>query len=240
MRTLARTALAVFLLFAFEARAGQLAVIYSDAPGLLVGSVLSTDAPLHVPGGATVRMVSHSGELVVITGPSDAPPGDGGGAPGGDPSLVSTLANLVGGTEAARLGAIRDAAEQPPDPWMIDVDKAGVHCVRLDLNIALWNRSATGVLYIETTDLPESPIMDLTSVKRSVEWTQDRKIMPWPREVPMYNGSKFILRTSHRDYPLQLEVRALPTFLRQDAQRAAWMARNGCKEQARRLVMEMK
>ena len=80
--------LAAFMaLAAPPAGAANLVVIASTAPGFAPGQIVHSDDPIEVPKGATVTLVSDTGNIVTVPGPHSGPaeiaagPGGGGFPP---------------------------------------------------------------------------------------------------------------------------------------------------------------
>ena len=76
------------ILFALSAAAWaqDLVVVNSTAPSLKPGQMVKSDAPIDVPAGTSVTLVSESGKILTLNGPHSGPPGMGGGGGGATPA----------------------------------------------------------------------------------------------------------------------------------------------------------
>lgn len=226
------------ILFAVSsaAWAQDLVVVSSTAPSLTPGQLIKADAPLDVPAGASVTLVSESGKILTLTGPRSGPPGMGGGG-GGDANLLSSLSDLLSasGKETASLGTMRAISppKPPGDPWVINIGRSGDHCVLEGAPATLWRAKSAKAVSLS--------LKNLTDRSRSkAAWPAGAATLQWPSGVTMVEGAKYLVRIKGSRTASKLVLHLVPGDLPSDAHRAAWMAGKGCIKQAKRLIAAMR
>jgi len=222
--------LALVSVFAFPVAAAELVVLQSTAAGLTPGKVVKSDAPIEVPAGASVTLVSESGKMVTLNGPHSGPPGIGAAGGGGD--LVASLSGLLsGGKEKASLGVVRSAGkkEPPEDPWVIDTSKSGQHCVAAAGAVKLWraNGAKHGIVTLKNLD---------DKTKTSAEWPGGTNTLDWPAAVSRVEGARYLVGMKGSRAKKKFTLHLVPGDLPSDLHKAAWMAKKGCEAQAKRLL----
>lgn len=211
---------------AAAATAGELVVIRSDAAGLKPGQVVDAGTRVTIAADRRVTLVDEAGAVHTLSGPfSGAPPGAAARRGAEDIDVVRSLAGLLAGGFRTRAGLFVGA----PDPWMMDVVKAGPHCVRAGATPQLWrgDPSRTDILTLKLQ--PSGP-------KVSVDWSAGNDGLDWPSGLPLADGRQYLVSLSSRISATRLVVRLVPSGLPSEAHRAAWMADHGCVGQARALV----
>ncbi len=221
--------------FAFSAEAAQLVVVAGGAPGLKLGQVVESDASLDIPAGASVTLVSESGETVTLKGPHSGPPGLGGY--GGDKGLVSSLSSLLAGSnrETGSLGVMRAISPKTPpdDPWVIDIGRSGPHCVAATGGVVLWRAEHKKARIISLKNLADK--------SRSItNWPAGRNTLNWPAEVSLQDGARYLVGMKGSRAKKKLTLHLVPATLPTDPHRAAWMAQKGCTVQAKRLLRHLR
>ena len=231
------TALGVLLFMLSSASWAQdLVVVSSTAPSLKPGQMVESDAPLDVPAGASVTLVSESGKILTLNGPHSGPPGMGGGG-GGDADLLSSLSGLLSasGKETSSLGTMRAVSPPlpPDDPWVINIGRSGDHCVIEGGPATLWRAKSAKAVSLT--------LKNLTDRSRSkAAWPAGANSVQWPAGVNLAEGAKYLARIKGSRTASKLVLHLVPGDLPSDAHRAAWMAGKGCVKQARRLLARMR
>ncbi len=221
---------------AFSAQAQQLVVIASGAPSLKPGQVVQSGAAIEIPAGTSVTLVSETGKTVILKGPFSGPAkagGQGGGQGGGGDKLIASLSGLLSGSgkETGSLGTMRAAAppKPPSDAWVINTGKSGDYCVQAKGPVMLWREKAAKTRILT--------LKNLTDKSRSkAEWPAGSATLEWPSKVNLTDGARYLLRMKGSRAARKLKLHLVPGDLPSDAHRAVWMARNGCEEQAMRLL----
>lgn len=221
---------------AFSAQAQQLVVIASGAPSLKPGQVVNAGTAIEIPAGASVTLVSETGKMVTLKGPFSGPAkagGKGGGKGGGDDKLIASLSGLLSGSgkETGSLGTMRAATppKPPSDAWVINTGKSGDFCVLAKGPVMLWREKAAKARILT--------LKNLTDKSRSkAEWPAGSATLEWPSKVNLTDGARYLLRMKGSRAARKLKLHLVPGGLASDAHRAVWMARNGCENQAMRLL----
>lgn len=236
-RTIPAFAVAAFMaLAAVPAGAANLVVIASSSPEFAPGRIVHSDDPIEVPNGATVTLVSDTGNIVTVPGPHSGPAEIAAG-PGGNDGLLVSLSGLLSGPgrETASLGTMRAVAPppSPTDPWVIDIGAWGHYCVPAKGPVVLWRGKAgrPGTLILK----------NLSDRSKSITpWPAGTQTLPWPPKTTLGEGDKYLARMKGRRASSKLVLHLVPEDLPTDAHRAAWMADKGCFRQARRLLARLR
>ena len=220
----------VILLFARTASAAEVVVIDSTAAAYPEGTMIDAEAAIRLAPGERVTLVSGTGAVRSLEGPHDGPALPAGAARD-DPTLLDALAKLVrdGGAEKAA-GVVRGMEKgHPPDPSWIDVSRAGTYCVAEVGPAILWR-----------PDARREDALSILAPGRAapvkLPWPAAAETLRWPAEVPVEDGATYRLRQMSRLLAKRIRLNLVPPNLASPAHRVAWMARNGCARQARRLI----
>ena len=232
MMRLSHALCAVLLLVAAAgtAKAAELVVITSTAPGLQPGQIIDGSRTIGLPAGSTVTLISEYGTPITLTGPYEGVPAAS--AAPGDRNLLAALSRLVAseGGESLALGASRGSAVvEPPGPWVIDVSQSGDHCVPAGGPVRLWRPDARrpGSLRLKAA---------ATGQKSKTAWPKGTTMLDWPQEMELKDGAIYLVQFRGSITAKKLVLHVVPADLPSDANRVAWMAGQGCTKQALSLL----
>ena len=232
---------ALVLAFALESpqvQAGDWVVIHSTDPGYASGVVLDGTQRLTIPAEKSVTLVSSTGAVIRISGPYAGAPEAGApesGTPESSPEderagVTSALSQLLTRAEAktTRLAASRGPSSSEvagrPDLWGIDLTRKGPQCVRTDREVVLWWRAAPSGARI-TLSRRDDPTR-----RQDLRWPEGSAQVRWPPGLELEDAAYWV-------QPLGEEVSLLlMPEMESDAHRAAWMADQGCVDQALRVL----
>lgn len=239
MTTILRIA-SVFCLFlmtmVFSAQAAQLIVVASSAPTLKPGQVVNSGAPIDIPDGASVTLVSRSGKTVTLKGPHAGPAGIGGGN-SEDARLIASLSGLFAGSgkETSSLGTMRAAVKRAPpnDPWVINIEVHGDHCVPAKGPVKLWRANSKKARILILKNLGDK-------TKAKADWPTGASTLIWPSQVTLKEGAYYLARLKNSRTARRLILHLVPENIPTDAHRVAWMADNGCQKQAKLLLARLR
>lgn len=224
--------LAIGLQLVAPAEAGQLVVISSTIDALKPGIMLDGAKPLNLPAGASVTVIRGDGVLMTLTGPHQGAPTS---AASDDPGLLSKLARVLTTSDQSRtsLGAVRSIGGGTPlvgKPWTIDLNRSGDYCASANHGIGLMRpKVASGRRVVLKR-------MD-TGEKADVAWPADREFTDWPAPMAMADGAVYLARVPDTAAGARLVMHVMPDDLLTAGRQAAWMADQGCTEQARALLV---
>lgn len=217
---------------AFSAQAQQLVVIASGVPAYKPGQVVKSGAAIEVPAGASVTLVSETGQTVILKGPFSGP-AKAGGKGGGDKKLIASLSGLLSGSgkETGSLGTMRAVAppKPPTDPWVINTGKSGVFCVKAKGPVLLWRAKAGKARTLTLKNLSDKS-------RSKAKWPAGKATLEWPSKVNLTEGARYLLRMKGSRAARKFKLHLVPSGLASDAHRAVWMAQNGCEKQAMLLL----
>jgi hypothetical protein len=221
------------------ARAEDLVVIESSVPTVPAGMTVGSGTRIEVPANGRVVLAAPSGQVVTINGPfAGAPPVAGGAAAAGSGEMLRTLSALLGNADRRQaLGAVRatnvawrqNAVKSLGDVLAIDTTDGGDACIYARAQpMLVHNPARHGQMSIEPMNGGD---------KVSVEWPEATAHLPWPAALPINDGDAFVFQQVGEDAAAIVTVHVLPVKeTATDLDRAAQMAQEGCRDQARLLL----
>lgn len=208
------------------AAAGSLLVMTSTDPAVAPGTLVDDAAPITVAEGAEVSLLHEDGTIATITGPFSGPPPATEGEP--SPNLVTALSSLVGegGVDTSDFGSVRGAAGSADDPWTVDVSGSGHRCIMAGGKPTLWREGATtGTLGLLSG-----------GGSAALAWPEEGGSQPWPATVPIEDYADYGFVPDGSGSAAHVVLHIVPAALPSTAHVAKWMAENGCRPQARKLL----
>jgi len=192
-----------------------------------VGSNVDSSATIVLRQGQHLELISETGTTIELDGPYDAKPTSQikGGA-----SIMLTLGALFAENKARtnEAGTSRgQAVHELPQPWLVDVTRAGTACVAGAAAPVFWRPDASR----DATILVQP---DDRSWKASEHWAKGSDRLSVQTEMPMRVGALYFVSLDGAEVAVKLA--GLPDTLTNDQMRAAWMANKGCEAQARALL----
>lgn len=229
--------LAVFALLWANVKAGELAVIESNVEALPAGKIVNTSDVLSLDGGAVVKLIAETGEIIDLEGPYSGLPASN--VVPGKSALIGQIAALFGDdADESAVGATRslgpDTGSEPPDPWWLDLNTEGAQCVAPQGTVTLWRaRTSPGerLTLWRTRDGIESG--------KTLTWTIGDATLSWPSDVVIADSEVFQIYTVTNDRTRRWTMHRIPASVSTGIERAAWMSEKGCKRQARALVLSL-
>ena len=218
------------------ANAAQLVVVTSTVSTVELGTIFNEGEVMRVPAGNAIKLVSDSGEIIRLKGPFEGIPKVGTQNKNRkfSENLIAYLKAMFNDREldASVIAAVR-ARRSPvaPNLWWLNISLSGKHCFLTEQPILIWR---SGVK--KRTDLL---IKKSGGTANKSLWSAGASTTDWPNNVPLDNGVWYSLLTSHPRKSNMVQIRLVPHDLPTDAHRAVWMAKNGCKRQAMRLLEVM-
>lgn len=222
------------VLGAGAAVAADLVVVEARGVNLTAGQTVDGAKPLALEAGQRVTLISADGKTIRLRGPYNGAPAPAGVAEGS--GVVDSLKSLVAQKQAgtATLGVVRSGAAEKelPEPWLVNVSKAGNRCIVEKEQVVFWRPEASA----EQTPFVISP--SDRSWQASSKWPAASDRMGIPATMPLRDGQSFEFEIAGQSTTLTFHV--IPAALNKDQVRAAWMMEKGCEEQAAALVKVMK
>jgi len=214
-----------------EAGAATLVVVEARGIGLKPGTLLQSDAVLHLKQGQHLTLISETGSTLKLDGPYDKPPV---AVQGGGVNLSTTLKALVTQREArsGEFGTTRAAVlAKLPDPWLVDATHGGNGCMLENRQPVFWRPAAASAsaLTVAPTD---------RSWKAQAQWPAGQDRLSITTDVPMRGGETYVVSVAGVESAITLV--SVPAALANDAMRTAWMAEKGCEAQAMALLNRQK
>jgi hypothetical protein len=209
-------------------RAAELIVVEARGIGLNAGDVIDDQATLELKEGQHLTLIAASGATLKIDGPFDRAPAAGAGADE-DSGFGTALRALVTQSAArAEAGVVRDGLTPValPEPWLLDVSRTGVVCLRAGDTPMLWRESAARKSNLTITAGDRTWRADAT-------WEAGIDKLLLPQTVPFHGGITYRIRLDAND--ANITVKLVPNALVNPEMQAAWLADVGCDPQAQAL-----
>jgi hypothetical protein len=192
------------------------------------GQTVDVGAPITLPPGASIRLLSATGQTVALEGPfSGAVAAPSAAAAVGDAQVVTRLAKFLserrvsgGALGATRSGVVAPQAREPADPWQIVVDESGVQCARPP-DVQLWRKNATAEAKVRLSSARGDPVR--------TAWPRGQNVMPLPAQFVVDRSE---IHAGVGDRIVTIGLRLAPAGLSNPAETADWMVRVGCRRQA--------
>lgn len=219
-----------FLCGAAASAQADFVVLQSQAPAFGVGQVLAGDAGLTLGEGERVVLLSDDGNVIEIRGPHDGLPR---GAAAEDVDIRNALAQLIDNADSVHttLGSTRGSViggGPPParDAWYLDPFHTGNQCVQDGRDVLFWREDSKEPLSL----LMQRPGREGDGV---VDWAAGAPTAAWPGNLPLVDGELYVLRRPGWLENAMLRIVVLkPDIAASGTAAVAWMAVNGCREQA--------
>jgi hypothetical protein len=201
-----------------------------EAQGIHLASGQTVDGakPLSLAEGQAVTLLTASGRILKLEGPSQAAPETA--LKGPDRADVPTaIAALITERNArtSEVGVVRGDEVRLPDPWLVDVTHPGTSCVQPKQPVVLWRSG----------DLGEAPI-NFAPKDRSWnlhgKWPAKADRLALPPSMPLRDRTDYVVDVGGRLAPVT--VRLIPDSVNNDAMRASYMLEVGCGNQVNALL----
>ncbi len=232
------TATAVLWLQPISDAAAEAVVLSSTVPELPAGHVIATGGTVSLPEGATVTLITQTGETITLTGPHDGVVGPA----AGDADTLSTIARLVQGQpeDLSTLGTTRGSAPDPAEAGHaevpldgVDIERAGVTCLQPD-NAPVLVRARTE----DDLHLVFATAVAGTAAEAAVHWLAGETVAQWPDALPLSDGAEYVALPSGGGREIRVVVMA-----RGELGEVDWIARLadvGCERQAYEALAELR
>ncbi len=210
--------------------AAEAVVLSSTVPELPAGHVIATGGTVSLPEGATVTLITQTGETITLTGPHDGVVGP----TADDTGTLSTIARLVQGQpeDLSTLGTTRGSAPDPAveghvdDPLGgVDIERAGATCLQPGNAPALIRARTEGDLHV----VFETAIAG-SAAEAEVHWPAGATVAQWPESLPLTDGAAYVAVPAGGGPEIRVVVMA-----RGETGEVDWIARladAGCERQA--------
>jgi len=226
-------ALALPALSAGPAAALELVVAEAHGIRLAPGTTVDGSKPLALEDGQSVTLLSPSGQVLHIDGPSDTAPESG--LPHAEsPNLQAAMASLITERNArtSEIGIVRGENDVTlPDPWVVDITHPGTSCVEANQPVVLWR----------SEDLVATPVAFAPKDRSwavSGTWPAASDRLTLPADMPLRDRTDYVVELGEKVAPVT--VRLIPASVDNDAMRAAYMNAVGCGNQVGALLAKWK
>jgi hypothetical protein len=220
--------ISLVLAAAGSAGAAELVVVESHGIRLTPGQPVDGAKPLTLLDGQQVTLLSASGQVVHLEGPSDAPPDSQVKGSGSDVKSAVTALLTERKARTSEVGVVRGESDvKLPNPWVVDVTHPGTSCVEVGKPVVLW-RSGD----LSDTQVSIAPADRSWSV--SGHWPPNADQLSMPANLPLRDQKSYVVTVGSKPAPVTLRI--IPASVTNDAMRAGWMSEVGCDNQATALL----
>jgi hypothetical protein len=210
-------------------RAANLVVVEARGIDLNPGVEIDGAKPLVLKDGQVVTLISASGEIIKLHGPSNAAPAPTQG--GSTVDVKGALRTLVTQELAdnAELGVVRGSGDDPipPEPWLVDVTHDGTRCLPENSPIVFWRPGGGGAQTVSIAPYDRSWLA-------RAEWQAGADRLTVANAVPLRARATYIVQIGKKEAAVTLVM--IPSVVNNDAMRAAWMIEVGCAPQVKSLL----
>ncbi|OYY70672.1 hypothetical protein [Sphingomonas sp. 28-63-12] len=210
------------------AKATTLIIIDARAGTMKAGQKIDSATPLTLKEGERITVIGPDGKSVTIRGKFSGPP-LGRGPVASDPGRA--LAALINTRNArtSSVGVVRGATDAAPlpDPWLIDISRAGERCLKAGTRAVWWRPDSRAAQ--KFTVLPVD-----RSWRADFEWSAGEGMMAVPPLARFDTQTIFLLRVNEQEFPVSVNI--VPADLDNDFILASWMLEKGCLQQADALL----
>ena len=222
------SALVALALSSGAAAAGELVVIDSQGIRLDPGTTVDGAKPLSLRDGQTVTLLTATGRIIDLEGPSEAAPEAGAKGGGGDVKTAMAALITERQVRTSEVGVVRGAGEvKLPDPWVVDVSHPGTSCVQADKAVVLWR--VQDLREIRVDFAPQDRSWNVSGT-----WPAAADRLSMPLTMPLRDHWDYIVLLG--DKPAPVTVRVIPPAVNNDAMRAGYMISAGCENQLNALL----
>jgi hypothetical protein len=215
------------------ARGADLVVIEARGVAVQAGQVIDDSKPLVLKEGQRITLIAANGSTLKLRGPYDQAPGSAAG--GGGPGVVDALKALIvqKDSRTSDVGVVRAGAAEAklPEPWLLDVSRPGMRCVREGDPIVFWRPVASATANLTVTPLDKS-------WKIAATWPSGADRLTVPPKLPVQGASTYLVDLDATESAIT--VNSIPGAVSSDAMRAAWMIEKGCQAQAEALLTALR
>jgi hypothetical protein len=222
------------LLLPLSLKASTVVVLESKSPNYAVGLKLAPDSSIQLKAGERLMLIGANGVTVSLRGPYDGVAiKDTEKHPSSD--AAKNLASLLAAREArtSSVGVVRAGSEiaKLPEPWLIDVARAGKRCLLAGSPPKLWreNPAQAETIWVAASD---------RSWRVDLSWPAGADRIAIPDSAPLEGVAGLIIGRQQEE--VVLSISAVPASLDDPALYAAWLIRMGCMQQADALLASAK
>lgn len=222
----------LFLLALFHTSLfAQYVVLNARGGGYKAGQTLAASAVIQLKEGERITIIGADGKSITHRGPYNGPPSAGPAATN-DPKKA--LAILISSRDArtSSIGVVRAGTDavKTPDPFAIDITRAGPRCLFEGQKPILWRPNATRAQPFVIFPIDRSWRADL-----KWEAGQDRLVLP---DLSRFEGATTLLvNIDQQEFVLTFTV--IPKTVEEPVILTAWMLEKGCIQQANALLSEL-
>lgn len=217
------------------ATASELVVLQTSVPGMVPGQVVLGTVPLLLQDGQHVSLIAANGQILELQGPYNQAPDPGMVQKQG---VVASLKALVAssGRDDSSFGVSRsatgiiDSANKSgwiPDPWLIDVTRAGNHCVQANQPAVFWRP-------VKAQAAKLNVLVGKNVWEAETRWPHGVDRLASPPQMPLLDGEHYTFQVDGNKAILTMHI--IPLTAQTDGMRAAWMNAKGCKSQTLALL----
>jgi hypothetical protein len=218
------------LVIAMCAGAGASELIVVDSHGLRLppGQTVDGSKPMALLDGQQVTLLSSSGQVLKLEGPSEATPDSKISSGGADTKSAATALLTEKRARTSEVGVVRGEADvKLPDPWVVDVTHPGTSCIQAGRPVVLWRSED-----LSATQVTIAPADRSWTV--SGNWPPAADRLSMPANLPLRDHTAYVINVGGKPAPVTL--RLIPSSVTSDVMRAGWMSQVGCDNQANALL----
>lgn len=216
---------------ASSAAASTLIVISARGGTLKPGQKIDSSRPISLKAGEQVTLIGTDGKTITLRGKFNGLPVKAGAAAA---SPRQALAALVSTRKArtSSVGVVRGALDAAPlpQPWLVDISRAGERCLKMGERPIWWRPQAATAQKFTVFPIDRSWRADF-------EWKVGQQSMAVPPLAKFAGQTMMIIRVDQQEFPISLN--SVPADLENDFILASWMLEKGCYQQADAMLRQV-
>jgi len=230
-RRLIQLGFAFFLAVTHTSLFAKYVVLNARGGGYKAGQTITEKAVIQLKEGERLTLIGADGKSITHRGPYNGPPSKGPAA-ANDPKKA--LAILISSRDArtSSIGVVRAGTDavKTPDPFVIDITRAGPRCLFEGEKPILWRPDATRAQPFVIFPIDRSWRADL-----NWEVGQDRLVMP---DLSRFEGvTTLLVNIDQQEFALSFSV--IPKGIEDPVILTAWMLEKGCIQQGNALLRQL-
>ena len=197
-------------------------------PGMRVDS----ETPVQLREGEKLTLIAQDGRAATLRGPYRGKAGGNVTAGATRPGMALSALVATRRDRSTAVGAVRSGADAAPlpAPWLIDIGRPGLRCLR-EGDAAVWWRADSA----REESFTVAPLDK--SWRATLTWSPGQSEMPAPDIMSGQMVRTFLVRAGDRDNAITVNI--IPAGVDEPLVVASWMIEKNCVQQADAYLREL-
>lgn len=223
---------AAVLLATTPTNARPMTVVEARGTPFKPGMRVDSETPVQLREGEKLTLIAQDGRAATLRGPYRGKAG-GNAAPGATrPGMALSALVATRRDRSTAVGAVRSGEDAAPlpSPWLIDIGRPGLRCLR-EGEAAVWWRAYTA----HEESFTVAPLDK--SWRAMLTWLPGQSEMQAPDIMSGQMVRTFLVRAGDRDNAITVNI--IPAGVKEPLVVASWMIEKNCVQQADAYLREL-